>query len=104
MALRKGDLVMVIAGKDNGKTGKVLEILPGGERAIVEKINVVKRHTRPNQKLRQGGIVEKELSIHVSNLMPYDEKAKKPSRVRHAYDSKGKKYRIFVTSGEKIGS
>jgi large subunit ribosomal protein L24 len=104
MSLRKGDVVMVIAGKDNGKTGKVLEILPGGERAIVEKINVVKRHTRPNQKQRQGGIVEKELSIHISNLMPYDEKTKKPSRIRNAVDNKGKKYRVYATSGEKVGS
>lgn len=102
--IRKGDKVMVIAGKDKGKTGKVLNVLPGGERAIVEKLNMVKRHTRPNQQQRQGGIIEKEISIHISNLMPYCEKTQKPSRVRHAVDNKGKKYRVYVTSGEKIGS
>jgi len=101
--VRKGDTVIVIAGKERGKTGKVLRIVSEGQRAIVEKLNMVKRHTRPNQQNRQGGIIEKASSIHVSNLMPYCEQSKKGSRVRHEVDSKGQKHRVYVSSGARIG-
>ena len=100
--VRKGDTVIVTAGKERGKTGKVLQILPGAQRAVVEKLNMVKRHVRPNPQMRQGGIIEKEASIHVSNLMLYDEKAKKGSRVRKEVDKDNKKHRVLVSSGERV--
>ncbi len=102
MAIRKGDTVMVITGKEKGKTGKVMRIIPGRGRAIVEKLNLVKRHMKPNQQMRQGGIVDQEASIHISNLMLFDEKSNKPSRVRYEKDKKGKKVRVLVRTGEAI--
>ncbi|MBX7148385.1 50S ribosomal protein L24 [bacterium] len=99
-AIKKGDLVKVIAGKDKGKTGKIIRILPEKDRALVEKINMIKRHTRPNQKNPQGGIVEKEASIHISNLMYFDEKKNRTVRVGAKVDSKGNKVRAFKKAGE----
>ena len=81
MAIRKGDVVQVITGKDKGKTGRVLLVKAEKSRVLVEKINMVKRHTKPTQGKRTGGIVEKEALIHVSNVMFYDEKKAKPTRV-----------------------
>ncbi|MDI6812560.1 MAG: 50S ribosomal protein L24 [Desulfitobacteriaceae bacterium] len=69
--VRKGDLVMVITGKDSGKKGKVLQVLPKKGRVVVEKVNVVKRHTKPSQSMPQGGIIEKEAPIASSNVMLY---------------------------------
>ncbi|HEY1332948.1 MAG TPA: 50S ribosomal protein L24, partial [Myxococcaceae bacterium] len=69
LAIRKNDTVLVIAGREKGKRGKVLFVIPSRERAVVEHLNMVKRHQRPTQKLRQGGIIEREASLHVSNLM-----------------------------------
>ncbi len=69
MTIRRGDRVRVIAGKDKGKEGKVLRSLPERERVVVENVNMIKKHTRPTQKNRQGGIVEMEGTIHVSNVM-----------------------------------
>ena len=69
LAIRKNDTVLVIAGREKGKRGKVLFVLPAQERVIVERVNMVKRHQRPTQKLRQGGIIEREAPLHVSNLM-----------------------------------
>ncbi len=102
--IRKGDTVMVIAGKEKGKTGKVLRVDPVRERAVVEKLNMVKRHMRPNQQMKQGGIIDKESSIHVSNLMLYCQKTQKPSRVRIGKDKKGKKVRVLIRSGEQLNS
>ena len=78
LLIRKGDLVEVLSGDDRGKRGKVLRVLPNSERVIVEKINFIKRHTRPSQRNQQGGIVEREAPIHVSNvaLVVGDEQAK----------------------------
>lgn len=101
MMIRSNDTVMVIAGKERGKTGKVLRVLLDRERAIVEKLNLVKRHTRPNAQQRQGGIVEKESSIHLSNLMLYCEKCQKGVRVRNKIDTKNK-LRVCSKCGEKI--
>lgn len=92
--IRKNDEVVVIAGREKGKKGKILSLVNEGTRARVEKINMVKRHVRPNQKMQQGGIIEKEASIHISNLMIYCAKCKKGVRVgvKEAADSKqGKK-------------
>ncbi len=71
MNVKKGDEVIVIAGKDKGKTGKVIQAIPSQDKVVVEGVAVVKRHTKPTQKMPQGGIIEKEAAIHVSNVMPY---------------------------------
>ena len=80
--VRQGDLVVVIAGKEKGKTGKVLTILTKKDRVVVEGLMKVKRHTKPSQKNPQGGIIEKEGSIHLSNVMPLDPGNDKPTRVK----------------------
>lgn len=79
--IKKNDSVKVIAGKDKGKSGKVLRVIPKKDRVIVEKINMVKRHMKPSQQTRQGGILERESPIHVSNLMLICSKCTDPTRV-----------------------
>jgi large subunit ribosomal protein L24 len=79
--IRKNDTVLVIAGREKGKRGKVLFVLPARERVIIERINMVKRHQRPTQKLRQGGIIEREAPMHVSNVMLVCSKCDKATRV-----------------------
>ena len=79
--VRKGDTVVIIAGKDRGKSGKVLSVLRGERKVTVEKINIIKRHTKPNQQNRQGGILEREAPIHLSNVMVYCPTCQKPVRV-----------------------
>ena len=79
--IKKGDQVVVISGKEKGKTGRILRVFPKKQRAIVERVNFVKKHTKPSQKNRQGGIVEKEASLHVSNLLLYCVRCEKGSRI-----------------------
>ncbi len=107
MKIRKNDNVMVIAGNHNGKTGKVLKVFPQKSRIIVEGINLRKKHTKPSQTNPQGGIIEKEASIHVSNVMLMDPNNNAPARLgtQIILDEKtGKKKRVRVsrTSGEMI--
>ena len=93
--IHKDDKVMVIAGKDEGKIGKVLKVLRKSDRVLVEKVNVAKRHVRPNPYKREpGGIVEKEMPIHVSNLMVVCSACGKPTRVGYRYTEDGKKIRF----------
>lgn len=99
--IKKGDTVYVNAGNDRGKTGKVLSVSPSDERAIVEGINMVSKHTKPNSKQPQGGIIKKEASIHVSNLNLIDPKSGKPTRVGIKMDG-DKKVRYAKKSGEVI--
>jgi large subunit ribosomal protein L24 len=80
--IRKGDTVVVTAGKEKGKRGKVLQILLKSNRVVVERLMMVKRHTKPSQTNPQGGIIEKEGSIHISNVMPVDPGTDKPTRVK----------------------
>jgi len=80
--VRKGDMVVVIAGKDKGKRGKVLRILKKTGRVVIERVMMVKRHTKPTQRNPQGGIVEKEGSVHLSNVMLVDPGSDKPTRVK----------------------
>ena len=80
--IRKGDTVVVIAGKEKGSRGKVLRILTKKSRVVIEHIAMVKRHTKPTQTNPQGGIIEKEGSVHISNVMPVDPGSDKPSRVK----------------------
>ena len=81
MKIRKNDNIVVIAGNDRGKTGKVLKVFPKTSRIIIEGINLRKRHTKPNQKNPQGGILEKEAPIHVSNVMILDPTNNEPTRI-----------------------
>jgi large subunit ribosomal protein L24 len=80
--VRKGDTVVVIAGKNKGQRGKVLRVLHKVNRVVIERVALVKRHTKPSQKNPQGGIIEKEGSIHLSNVMPLDPGSDKPTRVK----------------------
>ncbi|MGH7571788.1 MAG: 50S ribosomal protein L24 [Gemmatimonadota bacterium] len=98
----KGDEVLVISGNDRGKTGKVLAVFPERQRVIVEGVNFIKRHTRPSQKNPQGGVVEREAPIHVSNVMPYDSGARRGTRVRTRVLSDGTRVRESVASGEVL--
>ncbi len=97
-----GDEVLVISGNDRGKTGKVLAVFPDRQRVIVEGVNFIKRHTRPSQKNPQGGVVEREAPIHVSNVMPYDSGARRGTRVRTRELSDGKRVRESVATGEVL--
>ncbi|MDD6088033.1 MAG: 50S ribosomal protein L24 [Desulfovibrionaceae bacterium] len=93
--IRKDDKVMVIAGKDKGKIGKVLKVLPKHDRVVVEKVNMAKRNVKPNPYRREpGGIMDKEMPIHVSNLMVVCSACAKPTRVGYRYDEDGKKIRF----------
>ena len=104
MHVAKDDTVVVLSGKYRGKIGRVLRVLPAKDRIIVEHVNMVKRHTRPNPtKGVQGGIVEKEGSIHVSNVMVVDPSTGKPTRIGHKFLADGKKVRVSRKSGEMIG-
>ena len=99
--IKKGDTVYVNAGNDKGKTGKVLSVDPAKDRAIVEGINMVSKHTKPNSKQPQGGIIKQEAGIHVSNLNLIDPASGKPTRVGHKVVD-GKKIRFDKKSGEEI--
>lgn len=98
--IKKGDLVYVNAGVDKGKQGKVLEMFPEQERAIVEGINMVSKHTKPNAKNPQGGIIKKEAPIHISNLNVVDPSTNKPTRVGRKLNDKGKLVR-YAKNREK---
>ena len=99
--IKKGDTVYVNAGNDKGKTGKVLEVIPAKDRAIVEGINIVSKHTKPSPKHPQGGIVKQEASVHISNLQVVDPKTGKATRIgRKMVD--GKNVRYAKKSGEEI--
>ena len=100
--IKKGDTVVVVAGNYNGREGKVLEVIRATEKAIVEGVNMVKKHTKPNAAHPQGGIVEKEAPIHISNLMNKDPKTGKPTRIGRKLDDKGKLVRYSKKSGEEI--
>ena len=101
MNVKTGDEVIVIAGKDKGKQAKVLSVIPSKDKVVVEGVNVVKRHTKPSQKMPQGGIVEKEAAIHVSNVMPYCSTCKKGVRVGHVIEN-GKKVRVCRKCGKAL--
>ena len=98
--IKKGDTVYVNAGNDKGKTGKVLEVLRDKDRVIVEGVNMVSKHTKPNPKAPQGGIIKQEAGIHISNVQLVDN-AGKPTKVAHK-EVEGKKVRIAKTTGEEI--
>lgn len=100
--IKKGDVVFVNTGEDKGKTGRVLKVLVKENRAVVEGINIVSKHTKPSAKNPQGGIEKKEAPIHVSNLNIVDPKTGKPTRVGHKINDEGVKVRYSKKSGEEI--
>ena len=93
---------MVISGNSKGQEGKVLDVVRESDRAIVEGVNMVSKHTKPNAKSPQGGIIKQEATIHVSNLMLKDPKTGKPTRIGRRLDKKGKLVRYSKKSGEEI--
>ena len=101
MKLKKGDQVVVLTGKDKGKKGEILKAIPDSARVIVQGVNVVKKHNKPSQ-FSAGGIEEKELSIHVSNVALVDPKKDKATRVGYKILKDGKKVRVAKASGETI--
>ena len=103
VSIRKNDQVMVRAGKDRGKKGRVLAVVPDKNRVIVEGVNLIKRHTRPNpQRNIKGGIVEREAAIHMSNVMLLDPDTNEPTRVGKKVLSDGTRVRISRKSGQAI--
>ena len=100
--VKKDDIVKVIAGKDRGKQGKVLRVFPKEGRLVVERINMIKRHTRPTQQLQQGGIIEREGKIHISNVMLLCPKCERGVRVGHRLLEDKKKVRICRRCGEVL--
>ncbi|WP_186576158.1 50S ribosomal protein L24 [Aquibacillus kalidii] len=101
MHVKKGDKVQVISGKDKGKQGTVLVAYPKKERILVEGVNVVKKHAKPSQDNPQGGILNQEAPIHVSNVLPIDPKSGEPTRVGYEVRD-GKKVRIAKKSGQAL--
>ena len=99
--IKKGDRVVVITGRDKGKRGEVVRVLPDADRVVVSGVNIVKRHTRPTP-ASAGGIVEKEATIHVSNVQHIDPKTDKPTRVGFKTLEDGRKIRVARPSGEAI--
>jgi large subunit ribosomal protein L24 len=100
--IRKDDTVFVIAGKDKGRSGKVLKVLPAEERVVVEGVNMMKRHTKPDVTHPNGGVISKEAALHVSNVALRDPKTGKPTRVGFKVNDKGRKVRVAKGSGVEI--
>ncbi len=100
--IRRNDEVVVLAGRDKGRHGKVLRILPEEDKAIVEKVNIVKRHKKPDRMGNAGGIVEKEAPIHVSNLAIYNPGTGKADRIGYKFLADGQKARVYKSNGEVL--
>jgi len=102
LTIRKNDTVLVIAGREKGKRGKVLFVLPAKERVIVEHVNMVKRHQRPTQKLRQGGLIERDAPLHISNLMLVCGKCDKATRIGVRVLADDRRARVCRHCGEIV--
>jgi large subunit ribosomal protein L24 len=100
--IRKGDTVVVISGRERGKTGKVLSVDLGAGKVVVEKLNVIKRHTKPNQKAKQGGILEREAPLQISNVMFLCPVTQKPTRVGIRTLEDGRRVRFSKQSNETL--
>ena len=101
LKIRKGDRVKVIAGRSKGKIGDVLRVIAADERVVVSGVNVIKRHTKPSR-TEQGGIIEREAAIHVSNVAVLDPKTDKPTKIGFKFLEDGRKVRFARGSGETI--
>jgi len=102
MLIKKNDTIQVVTGKEKGKRGRVIAVYPSTNRLLVERLNMIKRHTRPNQQLRQGGIVEKESPIAVSNVKLICSKCDKPTAVTRKAMGDGSRARVCKTCSETI--
>lgn len=102
MHIKKGDTVIVIAGNDKGKKGKVLSVNNKTQKVLVENVRMVTKHQKPSMKVQQGGIIHMEAPIHVSNVQLFDPKAKAGTRVSHKVLADGKKVRVSKKTGEVI--
>ena len=102
MNLKVGDKVVVIAGKDKGKEGKIIKTLKNDNKVVVEGVNMITKHVKPNAQNENGGIIKMEAPIHVSNVMIIDPKTKKRTRIAHEIDDKGKKQIISVKYKERL--
>jgi large subunit ribosomal protein L24 len=100
--IKKGDTVIIITGESKGQKGRVLEVNRDKDKAIVEGVNMVSKHTKPNSKAPQGGIVKKEAPVHISNLMLVDPASGKPTRIGRRLNEKEKLVRYSKKSGEEI--
>ena len=100
--VRRGDMVKVLSGKDRGKTGRVLRVLTGKRRVLVEAVNFIQRHTRPSQRNQQGGVVEKEAPIDISNVMVLCNKCSQPTRVGRRQLEDGTRVRTCKRCGEVL--
>ena len=101
LKIKKGDNVVVVAGRDKGRTGEVLRVLPAERRVVVQGVNMVKRHTKPRMG-DPGGIVEKELALHISNIAHVDPASGKPTGIGYKLLEDGRKVRVARRSGEVI--
>ena len=100
--IRKGDTVVVITGRDRGKSGKVLSVDRSAGKVVVEKLNMIKRHTKPNQKVKQGGILEKEAPLDISNVMFLCPVTKKPTRLGVRVQADGRRGRCSKKANERV--
>ena len=94
LRIKKGDTAVVTTGKSKGKKGRILSVTPSKETVVIEGINIVKRHTKPNKKYTQGGIIEKEAPVHISNVMLLCPKCNKPTRIGNTVLDDGRKLRV----------
>ncbi len=104
LRIKKNDTVFVITGKEKGKRGRVLSVLPSTNRLIIEKVNIIKKHMKPSRKYAQGGIIEKEAPLHISNVMLVCPKCDKPTRIGNVLLGDSKKVRACKKCGEVIDS
>jgi large subunit ribosomal protein L24 len=102
MKLKKGDKVLVIAGKDKGQSGTLVRVLPRENMVLIDGINTAKRHRKPSAQNRKGQIVEKPMPIHASNVMLADPKSGKPTRIKISRDKDGNRQRVAVKSGQEF--
>lgn len=100
--VRRGDSVVVIAGKDKGREGEIIKVIPDESRVVVRGVNMAKKHMKSSAQNSQGGIIEKEVSIHVSNVMHKDPETGKPTRIGHKFLQDGSKVRFAIKSGSTI--
>jgi large subunit ribosomal protein L24 len=102
MKIRKGDKVRVLTGKDKGREGNVVSVLPKAGKVIVEDMNIAKRHTKPRQAGQPGGIIEKPMPLDASNVALVDPRDGRPTRVGYRFDADGKKVRISKRTGDDL--
>jgi large subunit ribosomal protein L24 len=102
LKIKKGDIVMIIAGNYKGKSGRVLSVDYDTNKVLVEGINIIKKHTKPNAKNSKGGIIKKEAPVHISNVMVMDPKLHQPTRIGRKLDEKEKLVRYSKKSGEEL--